>query len=284
MLGTILGIIGTVASLVGLYALYQARQYRRVKALIYEGSEAIPLATASGIERDYELSIHFRPRGASPTDEEVIDGAFVTYLRFANFGKEPIRAEDIPAANPLTIRATGDRVLDISLSASRRSVSRVQIESVSFGDDLSEAALKFDFLDYHDGGVIRVLSAGPHVEVSLTGDIIGMPAGIGRAETEGKTVEVKGWGLAAWATGELVAFGIAAYLIKLATGSWVNSWLLVVPIVAFAVPLILALVASAALHRGRSFPDELRLPTWAYLGFPDARRLDRLPLSSEDEN
>lgn len=284
MLGTILGIIGSVASLIGLYALYQARKYRRVKALVYECSEAIPLATASAIERDYELSIHFRPAGGRQGDEEVIDAAYVTYLRFANFGKEPIRANDIPAATPLTVCAAGDRVLDISLSASRRPVSRIQIEPLSSGDTASNAALSFDFLDFHDGGVIRVLSSGRHVEVSLAGDIIGMPAGITRAKPEGSSVEVQGWGLAAWVIGELVAFGMAAYLIKVATDSWANSWLLAVPIVAFAVPLIVAIAISAVLHRGRGFPDELRLPAWAYLGFPEARRLDRLPLSSDDKD
>src|SRR4051794_24500806 len=112
MLAWLLTLIGVVGSLVGVWAFIDARRSRRMKLLTFEQSPPFPLATARGHSTDYELSIHYK----SDAGDEVVEAAFVSYLQFANFGREPIRREDIAPSNPLRVEITGGRVLDISLS------------------------------------------------------------------------------------------------------------------------------------------------------------------------
>jgi hypothetical protein len=119
----------------------------------------------------------------------VIESAYVTYVRFANFGKEPIRSADIAPANPLRIDVAmpkgddGGDVLDNTLEAASREVIGLRVGNVITFKKLTRAKLEFDFLDLHDGGVVRILSSGRPDSVSMTGDIIGMPTGIMRSDT-----------------------------------------------------------------------------------------------------
>jgi hypothetical protein len=261
----ILGAIGSIASVVGLYALYDSRRNRRIKLLSYEWTPPIPLATAAPVERDYKLSIHYTAAGAET--EEVIEAAFVSYLRFANFGKEPIRRTDIAPANPLRIAVENERVLDISLSTQRRKVTRVALGEPAVGEDGGSAAITFDFLDLRDGAIIRVLTTGPRARLRLLGDIIGMPAGIRQSdETEAGDIWGKlGFGL--WLLAECAAFAFVAWIVKQVTGSWGNAWLLVLPIVAFVLPIVGVFVLEDHWpSRAGKFPKELALPNW--LGLP----------------
>src|SRR5918994_6993598 len=108
-------VIGAVGSIVGIWAFIDARRNRRIKLLGWEPTHTAALATATRAERDYKLSILYERQGDEP---EKIDGAYVTYLRLANFGREPIRRADIADANPLRLRvAMGEnresKVLDV---------------------------------------------------------------------------------------------------------------------------------------------------------------------------
>lgn len=107
-----IGLIGGIASIAGfVYALYYARTTSRRKDLLYEVTPAVPLATALSPDDEYSLSIRYRRRGAA---EEVIESAYLRFVRVANFGREPIRKVDIAPANPLRLEVKGARVLDIS--------------------------------------------------------------------------------------------------------------------------------------------------------------------------
>lgn len=260
-------IIGTLASLVGVYAIVDNRRNRRVKALAYEYVGAIPLATASRHEQDYELAVVYRSGEGQP--EERIEAAYVTYLRFANFGKEPIRAVDIAPANPLRIEVEGVRVLDISLSSTCRDVSQVTVGRPDLGDSRATANVSFDFLDYEDGGMVRILTAGwgSEVKLQLTGDIIGMRGGIMRTDAEPPHKEVWGKiGVGAFIASEVAAFAATAYVFKLVAGSWADVWLMILPLVALVAPAFVAAIISDTIWpsstKRKAYPKALALPRW----------------------
>lgn len=257
-----IGLIGGVASIAGLvYAIYYARQTRKVKLLVFDTSMSVPLATAVSPENDYKLSITFR-RGDLP--EEKIKSAHVRFLRFANLGKEPIRREDIAPANPVAVIVQGVRTLDISLAGVTRSVNKLEISELSISEDVSRAEIEFDFLDYQDGGVIKILTQGGKGSTRLSGDIIGMPSGIKPASDVRSFGVLNTIGCSLGVIMQLAALALMFYTFYWATGSWRGVWLLVLPFLALFVPVIIfAIVASTIWpDQGLSFPSTLSLPNW----------------------
>jgi hypothetical protein len=260
MWALLLTALGVIGSLVGVWAFVDTRRNQRIKLLAYEQTVPFPLATARGHTTDYELSIHYR--GAEGA-EEVIDAAFVSYLLFANFGKEPIRSQDIAPSSPFKIEIENARVLDIALAGTHRDVSSISVNDIHLGE-VSSARINFDFLDFRDGGLIRVLSTSREAKLRLAGDIIGMPEGISRSDepmAKGPWGRI-GFGL--WLTAELATFGASAFLYRTVQGSWDNIWLLVLPFLAFLLPCFGALVASETIWptrvRSRPYPEELLPP------------------------
>lgn len=279
-----IGIIGSIASIIGLYALVQSRTNRRIKALLYEATPSFALASAAS-DSGYRLSILYEQ---PDQPAETVRAAYVTFLRLANFGREPIRQEDIASANPLrvAVRMVRGKVLDIGLESSRREVCRVAVEPMQSvtkpgrtlvtrrgGRErrirrtitLTSAAITFDFLDHHDGAAVRILSSEEPESVELLGDIIGMPAGIGRS---GHPEEKGLWGrvgFALFCVAETAAVALSFLLFRLVTGAWHDVWLLVVlPAAVVTVGIITVVVAMTIWpSNARKFPDELELPRWA---------------------
>lgn len=272
MLILVLSIIAALASLAGVYAIVDNRRNRRIKLLAYEEAGPIPLATTEHHEQSYKLEIVYRPAENEP--EERIEAAFVTYLRFANFGREPIRATDIAHANPLRIEVEGIRALDISLAGTCRDVSQISVGKPDLGDTHARADVTFDFLDFEDGGIVRVLTAGwrPDAKIRLVGDIIGMRAGIARTDERPRRGKLWGKiGLAAFAISEVVAFAAVVVVFHQVDGSWADTWLIVLPFAALVIPIFAAIVISDTIWPGassrRQYPKELALPRWL-AGFP----------------
>lgn len=258
-----LAVIGVIGSFVGVWAFIDARRNKRVKLLMYEQTHAFPLATARDHGTDYELSIHYK-RGDG--EEEVVEAAFVTYLVFANFGKEPIRAQDIASSNPLRIEVRGARVLDVSLAGSHRDVNQIELRSIDLDENSASAEITFDFLDFRDGGLIRVLSTTRAKNLQLSGDIIGMPEGMSRSDkprAKGPWGKI-GFGL--WLLAQTICLGITAYVYREVRGSWDDIWLLGLPFVALIAPVIGALIVSETIWPTRartgSYPQELLPPGW----------------------
>jgi len=273
---TILGVIGSV---VGVLAFFDARRNRRIKLLMYEQTAPFPLATTRGGDNDYELSIHYK-RGDG--GDEVVDAAFVTYLVFANFGREPIRAQDIAPSNPLRIEIEDVRVLDISLAGSHRDVNRIQLDSVSLGNQMSSAEIRFDYLDFQDGGLIRVLSTGRAKKLKLRGDIIGMPEGMIRSDQP----RARGpWGkilFGFWILVQALALTAVAYVYREVEHDWDHVWVLALPFAALLLPgaaVVGVLILSDAVWPTRTqssaYPKELLPPGWI-------RRAMRIPPEEED--
>lgn len=255
-------LITGLASIAGLiYAVYYGVKSKRTKILAYQSTAPIPLATALSPEEDYKLTVLFR-RPDSP--DELVDCAHVRFLRFANFGKEPIRRNDIAPANPLAIVVEGARVLDLTLTGGSRDVIRLDVSDIKLDERKSEAKITFDFLDYQDGGTLKILTVEDAGSAYLSGDIIGMPRGIMRTDQIRRLSWLSKLG---WILGALVqisAFGATALVFRRVTDSWHNWWLLLLPVLALFVPaIIIAIVAGTIWPTGEPrLPATLGLPKW----------------------
>jgi hypothetical protein len=267
-----LGIVGGLASIAGLiYAIYIARKSQRVKLLIYDASPPVALASAVSPEDDYELAVIFRPKGGH---EERIESVHVRFLRFANLGREPVRRDDIAPSNPLRVEVAGVRTLDISLTATSREVCRVELTKQTYAAENASAEIAFDFLDYRDGAVVKILTVGRKGSTALHGDIIGMPEGIRRVDQLRPKALLAKMGCALAASFELASVASVPFIFHWVTGAWTHVWLLILPFVAlFAPAIIIAIIASTVWPEGNlSFPDNLELPGWARrLAFRETR-------------
>jgi hypothetical protein len=252
-------------------ALYYARrQGQKQKLLAYAPRIARwPLVSARSLAA-YQLAVVYTKAGGQ---DERIDAAFVHFLRFANFGREPIRREDIAPHNRLRIQVEGTRVLDFAIEAVRRSVCAIALEQNIPSGEFEEANVDFDFLDYHDGALVRILTISPPKRVELVGDIVGMPAGIVRAD------EVRKRPFLGWVGGTLSVLGVlgvlalTAAIFRWVTGSWSNVWLLALPLVGLVLLLTLIIAISETIwpKSGLQFPKELVM---RLRGYPPAMFLD----------
>ncbi|MFH1382532.1 MAG: hypothetical protein ABIH70_06505 [Chloroflexota bacterium] len=276
------GTVGLVFGAIGLigviYTVYYGQKGLRKKLLVFHNSMAIPLAQAYSPGDDYRLSVLYQRKGSN---EERIESVYTTFLKFANLGKEPIRGVDIAPSNPIKVIVESARTLDIQIEAITRKVNNVSIRNPILADNESSAEVHFDFLDFKDGALIKVLTVGDKGKISLSGDIIGMPEGIikigeaGRDEFEGSSIS--GWS----ALGLYIAsLALSAFIFYLVIGTWDKIWLVVVPLFVLLTLAALVLIPiSLWLMRKRSFPKNLDLPKWCRSIIPYPRRMMRKRLS-----
>ncbi len=260
----IFGIIGIVVGLMGIvgvaYTIYYGRKNQRKKLLVYENSVAIPLAQAFSPEDDYRLSVIYQRKGSN---EERIESVYTTFLKFANLGKEPIRGSDIAPANPIKVKIEDARTLDIQIAGITREVNNVYIRNQVVEDTETSAEVCFDFLDYQDGALVKILTAGKKGKISLLGDIIGMPEGIRNIEetSRGKYEgEISEWVVVIVF---VAALALSAFIHYWVTGSWSNVWLILVPLGVLLLTIVAIAIGAWAWPSGRpSFPKSLDLPKW----------------------
>jgi len=195
-------------------------------------------------------------------------------LKFANLGKEPIRGSDIATANPIKVKVEGTRTLDIQVVGKTREVNKVHIVNQVAKDTEAEAEVQFDYLDYQDGGLVRILTVDDRGKISLSGDIIGMPEGI-------RNIEETDGDISVWK--EIISIAaivvLNAFVYYWLTGSWNRVWLAFVPWGVLILGIAISIIIAFMWPSGRpSFPMSLELPKWAsdffiYLpGMTPARR------------
>ncbi len=264
-IGEIIGIIFGPVGIIGIiYTIYYGRKNIKKKLLVYENSDSIPLAWVSSTEDDYRLSVVLERKGMK---EERIESVHTTFLRFANLGRESIRGIDIAPSNPLRVEVEGTRTLDIKVAGVTRKVNDIQMDNQVLEDNRASAELNFDFLDYQDGALVKILTVGDEGKISLEGDIIGMPEGI---QHIGETVKQKPEGIFNRLFGWIVGIVIMAVLLVPSAfihywviGSWNNVWLILVPLGFLAlVILTFILMPQPQLGRRRTFPKNLDFPEW----------------------
>ncbi len=256
----IFGIVSGGASIVGLvYAVYYAKQSRRQKILAYHRSGSIPLASVSTHEKGYDIYVVFKP---NDMPEQRLKGVHVTFVRFANFGTEPIRRNDIASANPLRIVIDDVQILDVSLTAVSRSVCQVELKQNP--NQPTETFIDFEFLDYEDGALLKILTESRPKAIRLEGDIIGMPKGIKTTQELGNKPFMGRLGVGLSALLFFSSFAGAAWLFHWSVGTWFQVWILLLPIAALILPgIIVAIIASTIWPDSTpKFSDTLQTPAW----------------------
>jgi hypothetical protein len=254
------GIVAGIATFagIGLAIYYGRREGSRQKILGYEGSiSPIPVASSASLE-SYDLEVVFKPRGQPPRN---IDTAFAHYLRFANFGREPIRREDFAPANPLRVVVDGTEVLDARVEATRRDVNRIELGRITAEESSASIAVTFDFLDYLDGAVVRLLTTSRPNSVEMAGDIIGMPGGIKTtSELRGRRSLWGPLGVVLAILFEVATLALCVFAFHWIVGEWGTAWILILPIVALIAPFLISLFVGDTVwpKPGPHFPAELR--------------------------
>ena len=274
-LSNIISAVGGFASIVGLILLlWYARKSSSGKQIFYGVSEHVALASAFSTDVN-RFTVLYGPKG----EQEEIQSAFLTEFRFANFGREPIRADDFVSRNPVKLLVEGCKVLDISMSGVAREVNGIRLKDVETEGDKASAEVLWDFLDHKDGARIRVLSDGRPRNLEMVGDIVGMPQGIQNIK-----IASASWGQRGLLTLTLVLVLSSlcmwnAHLYKWVMGTWSHIWLLLTPLLTISLFFIISSVAMKLIipeRRGRWAPNLSfmpwylpRLVTIAFTDSPD---------------
>lgn len=91
-------------------------------------------------------------------DGRQIKNLTVTKIAFWNAGKDTINSEDIPTAEPLTVRIKeGYKILDAKIHSTNNSANQL---SISTSDDQLSANIEFEYLDKGEGGVFQLIHTG----------------------------------------------------------------------------------------------------------------------------
>ena len=274
-LSNIISAVGGFASIVGLILLlWYARNSSSGKQIFYGVSENVPLASAFSTNVN-RFTILYGPKG----EQKEIESAFLTEFRFANFGRDPIRADDFVPRNPVKLLVEGCKVLDISMSGVAREVNGIRLKNVQTESDKASVEILWDFLDHKDGARIRILSDGKPRNLEMVGDIVGMTQGIQNIKVASAS---RGQRAIMSLTLVLVLLSLGAwnaYLYKWVTGTWLHLWLLLTPILTISLFFIISAVVMKLIipeRRGRWAPNLSfmpwylpRLVTIAFTDSPD---------------
>lgn len=284
VLSIVFGLIGLVGLI---YTIYYGRSGIKKKLLVYEITRPIAIAQAFSPEDDYTLAVVFQKKG-SPVER--IESVYTTFLKFANFGKEPIRGSDIAPTNPIKISIEGTRALDISIAGFTRKVSNITLKNQIVGDTQASANVDFDFLDFQDGGLVKILTVGSKGKISITGDVIGMPDGITDVEKfnpkHRERITDKSWFVLSVLVLGLILSGLIYYWV---TRTWVNVWLLIVPVGIFVLEMAIMITSESwSWPRTKlSFPTSLDLPKWCrplfYQGMMFSNELLNMNMEEKDD-
>jgi hypothetical protein len=256
---TAFGLVAGVATLIGLAlaVYYGRREGRKRKLFVYQANVSpYPIASSTSLA-EYRLGIRYEPRGGQPRD---IENAYAHYLRFANVGREPILGTEIAPANHLRIVVADAEVLDTTIEATKRDVSRIALGKIATSADETTIPVTFDFLDYQDGALVRLLTTDRPREVTMAGDVIGMPEGIKTAlELRGPRRILGTVGFVLFGLLLLGSLTLTAFTYRWVTGEWDSVWLLALPIVALIAPIAVSLFISDTVWPKETvlFPREL---------------------------
>ncbi|MCH8341745.1 MAG: hypothetical protein IIA51_09365 [Chloroflexi bacterium] len=261
-LGLGIGIIGLIIGVAGLaLAVFFFRRTKREKRLAYEILPAVPIAEVIAAHQSRALSIQYQKEGESPRH---IDRAVIHFVRFTNFGKDPIRRQDLSPQDPLQIAVSGGDVLDISLVGVSRDVSNIQLQEASQGDQKASSTITFDFLDQKDGGLIQVVTDSHDSKLKMEGTVIGMPKGLMEAKRLRRIYGISDWGCLIPIIVQIAALVSVPFIYRQLTGSWQNAQLLALPVAALILPISLILLVEFIFSPQRQFkfPDPLSPPDW----------------------
>ena len=254
-----LAIVGGIATAAGLWlaVYYGRREGRRRKSLAYEaGRPPWPLASSASLS-EYHLSLSYTGEQGEPRQ---IEDAYAQALRFANFGHESIRRDDIAPANAIRIEVEDAEVLDAIIEAVTRDVTAIELGPPTTDGNVTSIPITFDYLDFHDGALVRLLTTARPTRLALVGDIIGMPEGVRTVrEVSGRRAFWGPLGVALVVLFIASAFAAIALAGRVITDTWWSLALIPLPLVAIVVPVLIAILISETLwpKSTPSFPRAL---------------------------
>jgi hypothetical protein len=257
----VLGTVGVILGVVGLiYAMYITRKSKREKQLAYEVLSPVPIADVVSRESEYSLKIVYERPGEAP---KTIDHAALQYLRFTNFGRAPIRKDDLTQDDPLRVVVKGGNVLDISIASVTRAVCGISLANLQQEMNGAYAHIDLAFLDYQDGALVQIVTDSIESAASLEGTIVGMPEGIFQTKEVDRT-NVSGRGCIIPAVLQILAIAAVPLLYRRWAGTWENALLLLLPVGALVLPLAITLLGTFLISplRGIRFPEPLAVPGW----------------------
>lgn len=253
----VIALLVTVASFT--YAVLTARRSAREKRLAYEVLPAAPLADAVSPSSDFRVALTYQEADRDPV---TVNAVFVQYLRFANFGKLPIKRDDSASADPFRVEATGGNPLSVSLVNSSREVCQFALGARERSEETLKARIEFDFMDSRDGGLIQVVSESPHTKAVLRGTIVGMPGGITRAKERQDGISFPDLGCVIPLIIEFLSIAAVPFLYRQIMGTWNNAWVLLLPIAGVFLPILVTLPVVFFLtgRQQLKFPSRLEPP------------------------
>lgn len=261
----VVGIVGTVASVISLvYAVIIARRSIRAKILTYQAYPPLPLGRVLLDDDAYELSVMLRRKGDAESLN--LEGAYLHYLQMGNLGREPVRREDLSSSDPLRIEVLSVspvKIVDVAEGGVSRNAINFQVEKCQKVDEkFSYSIIRFDFLDYLDGALIKVLTDRQTV-VRLAGTIVGMPTGV-RPIYEIKQQDfLNRIGCGAAILLQISAIAGAVYLFLQLGGTWSTFFPLLPALGVLLLPAAVVMVAWLYLWpKGFTWPEKPTVPQW----------------------
>ncbi len=260
---TLFYLVGVVASVLGV-ALFVIRRPERAKRLAYDVGYAIALANVLPQSGSHRITLTFEREGQQP---QSVRGVYVHFVRLANFGKEPIRSDDLASGDPLRIDVRRAKVLDIAIAGVTREVIGFEVgQPDRSGPKLVSALLTFAFLDEGDGALVRVTTDSNRAEISVNGTIVGMPHGIATTDALNRSRPLQILGVVLIAATYALTMVLAVLAFHAVTQSWQSLWLFPVPIVALLLPLVpILFVESTIWPSGPRWHARLMPPFWAQI-------------------
>jgi hypothetical protein len=172
----IFGIVGVAGAAFTIFAFYLRD---RKKLVTYQISSGLSLVSVLPDRIGYKITVTYEKDGGEPIQ---ISGAYLRYVRIANLGREPVTKADLVDSDPLRIEVAGGALLDLAVVETTRPVINFRLAGNLAPPLVSSTtqgtSLAFDFLDYRDGALIRVLTENQESAVDVKGTVIGMPRGI----------------------------------------------------------------------------------------------------------
>jgi hypothetical protein len=265
----IVGLIGAVASIVGVVLFFALRSRPPRKLLSWEAFPAVGIASVLPHRADYKLSLLYERTGEAPVP---LTGAFLSFVRLANLGDEPVRSADLTPNDPLRLVVFAAQVLDISLAAVTREVTNFQLGPFAQDRDQATTRITFDFLDAKDGALLRVLTSDRLVRFDVQGTVIGMPGGLRSGAGSSNSALSCGLMLLLLLLWTFAAIATVALIRRFIDWDPDLVWVPVAALAAFMAPFLLIVILGSLADRSHSWPERIRFPQWAEMAGTDAFR------------
>lgn len=160
----LIGLLGLAIGVLGIILAYVFYKNSKPVRLLAVGTRSFPVISKRA-ESIADLDVRLKGQPASTIS--------LTYLAIWNAGTESLRRQDIPAGEPLMVRAQdGVKILSATLAEATRTTNQVAIGAVN--ENQASVPVAFEFLNPGDGALIHVVHSGVgKSDLQVVGSLIG---------------------------------------------------------------------------------------------------------------